>query len=136
MPDVRCRHARRASVSPTTRVDGRIGRRPVAQAGISASRRHVTELDPFYTETCGFDDFVTTKGHFSFKLYFDQDGNFKRAVGHPSMAHTYTSAYGSLETADRGVDKFTENPDGTLRVQGTGIHFKEPAGRARRACGS
>jgi hypothetical protein len=88
----------------------------------------ITELEPFLTETCGFDVFVTTKGHFTGKVYFDQDGNFKRFVGHPSMAHTFTSAFASLETADRGVDKFTENPDGTLRVQGTGIHFKEHGG--------
>ena len=88
----------------------------------------VTELDPFFTETCGFDVFVTTKGHFTFKLYFDNAGNVKRAVGHPSMAHIFTSAFGSLETVDRGVDKITGNPDGTLRIQGTGIHFKEPGG--------
>jgi hypothetical protein len=88
----------------------------------------ITELEPFLTETCGFDVFVTTKGHFTGKVYFDQDGNFKRFVGHPSMAHTFTSAFATLETADRGVDKFTDNPDGTVRVQGTGIHFKEHGG--------
>jgi hypothetical protein len=88
----------------------------------------VTELDPFYTELCGFDVFVTTKGHITGKVYFDRDGNFKRFVGHPSMAHTFSSAYGSFETADRGVDKFTENPDGTVTVHGTGIHFKEHGG--------
>ena len=91
----------------------------------------VTELDPFLTETCGFDVFVTTKGHFTGKVYFDQDGSFKRFVGHPSMAHTFTSEFGSFETSDRGVDKFTENPDGTFTVHGTGIHFKEH-GRAAR----
>src|SRR3954470_20561911 len=75
----------------------------------------VTELDPFFTETCGFDVFVTTEGHFTNKLYFDNDGNLERFVGHPSMAHTFSSEFGSLETADRGVDKVTENADGTLR---------------------
>jgi hypothetical protein len=88
----------------------------------------VTELDPFFTEVCGFDVFVTTKGHFTGKVYFDNAGNFKRFVGHPSMAHVFSSDFGSFETADRGVDKFTENPDGTLTVHGTGIHFKEPGG--------
>jgi hypothetical protein len=88
----------------------------------------VTELDPFFTEACGFDVFITTKGHFTGKVYFDKDGNFKRFVGHPSMAHTFSSEFGSFETADRGVDKFTENPDGTFSVHGTGIHFKEKGG--------
>lgn len=88
----------------------------------------VTELDPFFTEACGFDVFVTTKGHFTGKLYFDRDGNPTRFVGHPSMAHTFSSEFGSFDTADRGVDKFTANPDGTIRIQGTGIHFKEPGG--------
>jgi hypothetical protein len=88
----------------------------------------VTELDPFLTEACGFEVFVTTKGHFTGKLYFDNAGNIKRFVGHPSMAHVFSSAFGSFETSDRGVDKFTENPDGTFTVHGTGIHFKEPGG--------
>src|SRR5215204_165413 len=88
----------------------------------------VTELDPFITEACGFDVFITTKGHFTGKVYFDNAGNFKRFVGHPSMAHIFSSEFGSFETADRGVDKFTDNPDGTLRIQGTGIHFKEHGG--------
>jgi len=88
----------------------------------------VTELDPFFTAACGFDVFITTKGHITGKLYFDRAGNFKRFVGHPSLADTFTSAFGSLRTADRGVDKVTENPDGTLRIQGTGIHFKEKGG--------
>lgn len=88
----------------------------------------VTELDPFFTEACGFDVFITTKGRFTGKVYFDNAGNFKRFVGHPSMAHIFSSEFGSFETADRGVDKFTDNPDGTLRIQGTGIHFKEHGG--------
>jgi hypothetical protein len=88
----------------------------------------VTELDPYFSDVCGFDVFVTTKGHFTDKVYSDNDGDFERFVGHPSMAHTFTSEFGSLETADRGVDKITENPDGTFRIQGTGIHFKERGG--------
>jgi hypothetical protein len=88
----------------------------------------VTELDPFFTEACGFEVFITTKGHFTGKVYFDNAGNFKRFVGHPSMAHIFSSEFGSFATADRGVDKFSDNPDGTLRIQGTGIHFKEHGG--------
>jgi hypothetical protein len=96
----------------------------------------VTELDLFLTETCGFDVFVTTNCHFTFRVYFDRDGNIKRFVGHPSMAHTFTSAFGSLETADRGVDKIWENPDGTFTVHGTGFTSRIAAGRARPDCGS
>ena len=88
----------------------------------------VTELDPFFSAVCGFDVFVTTKGHFRSKLFFDRDGNVTREMGFPSMQHTFTSEWGSLETADRGVDKLTENADGTLTIFGTGIHFKEHRG--------
>jgi hypothetical protein len=35
-----------------------------------------------------------------------------------------TSEYGSLSTADRGVDKFSWDADGNLLIHGTGIHLK------------
>ena len=88
----------------------------------------ITELDPFLSAECGFDVFVTTKGHFRGKLFFDREGNVTRFMGFPSMRHTFTSEWGSLKTADRGVDKVTENADGTLTIFGTGIHFKEHRG--------
>jgi len=83
---------------------------------------------PELVENVHFDVFVTTKGHFRGKVFFDREGNFKRFMGLPSMQLTLTSEWGSLETADRGVDKVTENPDGTITVRGTGIHFKEHGG--------
>jgi hypothetical protein len=45
-------------------------------------------------------------------------------VGHPSFRQTLSSEWGSITTDDRGVDKITENPDGTISVFGTGIHLR------------
>jgi hypothetical protein len=84
----------------------------------------VTELDPFLSDACGFPVYGTSRGHIRGSVYFNQDGSFKRFVGHPSFTTVLSSAWASIETADRGVDKFTDNPDGTVTVHGTGIHFK------------
>ena len=84
----------------------------------------VTEVDPFLSEACGFTVTVTSRGHIRGTVYFNADGSFKRFVGHPSFTTVFSSAWSSFESADRGVDKFTENPDGSVTVNGTGIHFK------------
>jgi hypothetical protein len=84
----------------------------------------VTELDSFLTTECGFPVFATSRGHIRGTVYFNRDGSFKRFVGHPSFATVLSSEWASIETADRGVDKFTDNPDGTVTVHGTGIHFR------------
>lgn len=84
----------------------------------------VTEVDPFLTEACGFEVTFSAKGRFRGTVYFNKDGTFRRFVGHPSFRQTLSSQWGSITTDDRGVDKVTENPDGTLSVFGTGIHFR------------
>lgn len=84
----------------------------------------VTEIDPFLSEACGFDVSFSAKGRFRGTVYFNADGSFRRFVGHPSFRQTLSSEWGSITTDDRGVDKVTENPDGTLSVFGTGIHFR------------
>lgn len=84
----------------------------------------VTETDPFLSEACGFDVSFSAKGRFRGTVYFNPDGSFRRFVGHPSFRQTLSSEWGSITTDDRGVDKVTENPDGTLSVFGTGIHFR------------
>jgi hypothetical protein len=84
----------------------------------------VTEPDEFLSADCGFPVTATSRGHLRGTLYFNQDGSIKRFVGHPSFSTVLSSAWATIETADRGVDKFTENADGTLTVHGTGIHFR------------
>jgi hypothetical protein len=84
----------------------------------------VTELDGFLSAECGFPIFSTGRGHFSVTVYFNRDGSIKRFVGHPSFSNVLSSEWATIETADRGLDKVTENPDGTLTVHGTGIHFR------------
>jgi hypothetical protein len=88
----------------------------------------VRQLDPDYTEACGFDVFSAAKGHFRVTVYFDQEGQFKRLVSHPSFSTTLSSQYGTLTTADRGMDRVTENPDGTVTIFGTGVHLKVRGG--------
>lgn len=84
----------------------------------------ITELDPFLSEACGFPVMFSAKGRFRATVYFNADGSFKRFVGHPSFRQTLSSEWGSITTDDRGVDKITENPDGTLSIFGTGIHLR------------
>jgi hypothetical protein len=84
----------------------------------------ISEVDPFLSEACGFEVTFSAKGRFRGTVYFNADGSFRRFVGHPSFRQTLTSEWGSITTDDRGVDKVTLNPDGTLSVFGTGIHLR------------
>jgi hypothetical protein len=84
----------------------------------------ITEIDPFLSEECGFPVTFSAKGHFRGTIYFNADGSFRRFVGHPSFRQTLSSEWDSITTDDRGVDKITENPDGTISVFGTGIHLR------------
>jgi hypothetical protein len=84
----------------------------------------ISELDPFLSETCGFPVTFAAKGRFRRAVYFNADGSVARFVEHPSLRKTLSSEWGSITTDDRGVDKYTLNPDGTLSVFGTGIHLR------------
>jgi hypothetical protein len=84
----------------------------------------ITEIDAFLSEECGFPVTFSAKGHFRATIYFNADGTVRRFVGHPSFRQTLSSEWGSITTDDRGVDKVTENPDGTISVFGTGIHLR------------
>jgi hypothetical protein len=84
----------------------------------------ISEIDPFLSEVCGFAVTFSAKGRFRGTVYFNADGSFRRFVGHPSFRQTLSSEWGSITTDDRGVDKFSLNPDGTLSVFGTGIHLR------------
>jgi hypothetical protein len=67
---------------------------------------------------------VTSRGGRRQTVYFNADGSFRRFVGHPNFRQTLSSEWGAITTDDRGVDKVTVNPDGTLSVFGTGIHLR------------
>jgi hypothetical protein len=82
------------------------------------------EVDPFLSQQCGFPVSVSQTGHFRGTIFYDKDGNARLETGHPSIRTTFTSPYGSIETSDRGLDKYSLNPDGTLLVFGTGIHLR------------
>jgi hypothetical protein len=84
----------------------------------------ITELDPFLSEACGFPVTFSAKGRFRGTVYSDTDGSFRRFVAHPSFRQTLSSEWASITTDDRGVDKISENPDGTISVFGTGIHLR------------
>jgi hypothetical protein len=84
----------------------------------------VSEPDSSLSDACGFPVTFSAKGHFRGTVYFNADGSFRRFVGHPSFRQTLSSQWGAITTDDRGVDKITENPDGTLSIFGTGIHLR------------
>ncbi len=79
------------------------------------------EVEPELSEICGFPVTVSTTGHIRVTEFRDNTGNTRFVTSHPSLSETYTSPCGSFQTADRGLDKFTRNPEGDL-VFGTGIH--------------
>ncbi|MGY1697760.1 hypothetical protein ACI780_22920 [Geodermatophilus sp. SYSU D00814] len=88
----------------------------------------VVEKDPDLSPLCGFEVTSSAKGHFRLTIHLDRNGEFVRAVGHPSSSITLTGPGGTVTTADRGMDRTTVDPDGTLTVFGTGIHLKVEGG--------
>ena len=81
-------------------------------------------VDPDLSEACGFPVTVSTRGHIRVTEFRDKSGDTRLVTNHPSLSDTLTSPYTSIQTSDRGLDKFTENPDGTLLIFGTGIHLR------------
>ena len=81
-------------------------------------------VDPFLSEVCGFTVTSRIAGHLRVTEFWNQDGSFNRATGHPSFRSTLTSPTATITTADVGLDRFVENGDGTLSIFGTGIHLK------------
>ncbi len=84
----------------------------------------VTIQDEFLSDECGFPVTATLKGHYFETNYYDKNGNLRFATAHPSYRSTLTSPYAKVTTADVGLDKFTDNPDGTITWHGTGIHLR------------
>lgn len=81
-------------------------------------------VDPDLSEACGFPVTVSTRGHIRVTEFRDKSGDTRLVTNHPSLSDTLTSPYTSIQTSDGGLDKFTENPDGTLLIFGTGIHLR------------
>jgi hypothetical protein len=77
-------------------------------------------------ELCEFDVVVSSTGKFREAIYFNKDGSIRRVMSNPSLVTTFLNpATGrSLTSPDRGLDKVTPNPDGTITVHGTGIHLR------------
>ncbi len=88
----------------------------------------VVERDADLSRACGFEVTASSKGHVRLTIHLDRNGDFVRAVANPSFRTTLTSRYASITTADRGMDRYTVNPDGTITVFGTGIHLKIAGG--------
>jgi hypothetical protein len=82
------------------------------------------EVDPDLSGACGFSVTVSTKGHIRVTEFRDKNGNTRLVTSHPSLTDKLTSPYTSIQTSDRGLDKFTENPDDTVSIFGTGIHLR------------
>ena len=81
-------------------------------------------LDRNLSEACGFSVTVSTTGHIRVTEFRDNAGNTRLVTSHPSLSETLKSPYATIQTSDRGLDKFTETPDGTLLIFGTGIHLR------------
>jgi hypothetical protein len=77
-------------------------------------------------ELCEFPVVVSSTGNFREAVYFNQDGSVRREVSNPSLVTTFSNplAGTSFSSPDRGMDRVTFNPDGTMTVFGTGIHLR------------
>jgi hypothetical protein len=77
-------------------------------------------------ELCEFPVVVSSTGTFREAVYFNQDGSERRLVSNPSLVTTYSNPLSgtSFSSPDRGMDRVTFNPDGTVTVFGTGIHLR------------
>lgn len=77
-------------------------------------------------ELCAFPVVVSSAGTFREAVYFNQDGSERRLVSNPSLVTTYSNPLSgtSFSSPDRGMDRVTFNPDGTVTVFGTGIHLR------------
>lgn len=77
-------------------------------------------------ELCEFPVVVSSTGAFREAVYFNQDGSERRLVSNPSLVTTYSNPLSgtSFSSPDRGMDRVTFNPDGTVTVFGTGIHLR------------
>lgn len=84
----------------------------------------VTEKDEYLSNECETTIMASSKGQYRETYYYDRSGDLVRVSAHPSYASVLSSEYGSLATADRGVDKFSWDADGNLMVHGTGIHLR------------
>jgi len=77
-------------------------------------------------ELCEFPVVVSSTGTFREAVYFNQDGSERRLVSNPSLVTTFSNPLSgtSFSSPDRGMDRVTFNPDGTVTVFGTGIHLR------------
>jgi hypothetical protein len=77
-------------------------------------------------ELCEFPVVVSSTGTFREAVYFNQDGSERRLVSNPSLVTTFSNPLTgtSFSSPDRGMDRVTFNPDGTVTVFGTGIHLR------------
>jgi hypothetical protein len=75
---------------------------------------------------CEFPVVVSSTGTFREAVYFNQDGSERRLVSNPSLVTTFSNPLSgtSFSSPDRGMDRVTFNPDGTMTVFGTGIHLR------------
>ncbi len=75
---------------------------------------------------CSFPITVHSTGKFRVAVYFNRDGSVRQVSQNPSLVDTVTNpANGkTILSADRGLDKFSINADGTVFLLSTGIHIK------------
>jgi hypothetical protein len=69
-------------------------------------------------QLCSFPVIARTTGHVRVKV------EAERVFENPSLTTVFTGPGGSVTTKDRGLDRATFRPDGTVLLLSTGIHFQ------------
>jgi hypothetical protein len=91
-------------------------------------RISVFRVDDTFTipagDFCSFPITIHTTGKMRIAVYFNRDGTMRQISQNPSLVDTATANGVTVTRADRGLDKFTFNPDGTVFLLSTGVHFK------------
>ena len=99
-----------------------------APAAADTPEISVFKVDDTFTvpagDFCSFPITVHSTGKMRIAVYFNRDGTVRRISQNPSLVDTATANGVTLTSADRGLDKFTFNPDGTVFLLSTGVHFK------------
>jgi hypothetical protein len=75
-------------------------------------------------EFCSFPLTVRTTGKLRVAVYYNKDGTVRQFSQNPSLVNTVSANGVTITNADRGLDKFILNPDGTVFLLSTGVHFK------------
>jgi hypothetical protein len=127
-PAGRSRPRRRAGAAPSTAVSAK----PECPPDAPPTFNCVIAINDDFVDSklCTFDIHIVAVGKVGYAPRHDRDGNLIGEAFTPNIKITLTNEANGRFLTDRdvGLDKATFNPDGSIDILSTGIHFKVRAG--------